>query len=395
MKLARLKTISLIAIMALCITNVSAFDGSFIEVVDHTVNVVDEYLLDAGYPQEDINRMPDDVKNNLYDEKCTLQSVDTCYGIKTDKYNITYKLDENGDIEIDDENINKLGQFVNDKNEIAKVLYYKEENAIADDGMIEDPQPDSTNVSAIQIAASSRDSGESEIESYYSKYSTKVDALMMEDPITVLSSSTNFTSSLYISHVSFNSSTKRLEKKITYYWDWDYDPVQKQKDKIGIAYSKGFEIIQSSAYASYSVRATKHYQGVGSSALAWYPTNIKESHRISTKYGHDVYDEYNSTVGMGQTFQLNNYYKNDGDGTGVRWYSYAHFGTFSFNIEKYYNSTINNSFTAKAEYWHKTVAIDGSFTFAETPSITLSWQSQYDKIDTRATDPALFLVGKK
>lgn len=394
MKLVRLKTISLIAIIALCMTNVSALDGSFIEVVDHTVNVVDEYLLDAGYPREDINRMSDDIKHNLYEEKCTLQSVDTSYGIKTDKYDITYKLDENGDIDIDNENLNELYQYMNDKNEIAKVLYYKEANVTDSVNMVNEQQSESANISARQ-AASSDNSVESEIESYSSKNSVRIDTLSKEDPIMVLSSSTNFTSSLYVSHVSFNSSSKRLEKKITYSWDWDYDPIQKQNDKIGIAYSKGFEIIQSSTCSSYSVRATKHYQGVGSSALTWYPTNIKESHNISTKYGADAYNDYNSTVGMGTSVKFIDYYKHNDDSTGVRWYAYAHYGSFSFNIMKFYGSSINDVFTVKAEYWHKTVAVDGSFTFSDEPSLTLSWQTQYDRLDMKVTDPVLFLVGKK
>lgn len=33
--------------------------------------------------------------------------------------------------------------------------------------------------------------------------------------------------------------------------------------------------------------------------------------------------------------------------------------------------------------------------FAETPSIILSYQNQYDKLDTIATNPVPFLVGKK
>ena len=41
---------------------------------------------DAGYPQERINEMPDDVKNNLYDIKCAFQRVNTHYGIKTENY---------------------------------------------------------------------------------------------------------------------------------------------------------------------------------------------------------------------------------------------------------------------------------------------------------------------
>ena len=91
-----------------------------------------EYLLDAGYPQEIIDTLDEDLKLKFFEQRQTYESSDTTYGIMTEEYYISYQVDSDGEILIDNANLAQLDALMAEQSTVEKILSDKNQAVLSE-----------------------------------------------------------------------------------------------------------------------------------------------------------------------------------------------------------------------------------------------------------------------
>lgn len=157
-------------------------------------------------------------------------SVDThySYGIFTEKYNIQYHKDSNGNIVMSPEDLEELYTLSKDLDSVKKILNDKEISYTASNKAISLPSAAQTTYTLKQLEVIRADDD-----------SVIISSTTSEDSVDNL---TNFTSDIAITK-AFPLEEDGFGLRIRYRWWWDYDPVNTWQDKVYIAWSDNLDTL--------------------------------------------------------------------------------------------------------------------------------------------------------
>lgn len=304
-----LLSIGLSAAMALSSISVYAAADSNLETKPPT-DVIDEYLHNAGYPEDIINDLDDETKLHFYEDGYSYESCETTYGIFTEDYKVEYDIDKNGNVQMTQENRDAYNALLKDDSAIEKILEDKA-NA-ATDGDANTPQ--------LLLL-----DGKQEVD---------------------LMSLSNWTGSMVCSHKSYSGGVAK--KNLTYNWKWSYSPTWTLTDKVAMAWSGNFTAEPRTVKWSYTRRigftgAINVYQDIPTSGTG--------------------YDDYNPSAGVAKAIDI----KGPAAGTYVKY----HKGSLSTDITK--RTSSNSRESAVGRYYHMRILPGISLGFsASGPSISVS-----------------------
>ena len=343
--------------------SVSALEKSKNE-YDKSINYIDEYLLDAGYPEDIITSLDEGIKLDFYNDKCSYQSSETTYGIFTEDYHIEYTLNKDGVISIDNESISQLNQLRNRPDVITKILYMNKvsndistSSSMVNISAIENSEP-ITGKATSNTSISSGDDYEQSIQNFQSEHMNMINSLQQQSNDIVLLTLTNWKAYLICSHISH--SNNYLRKKLTYSWDWTYDPIVTDVDKVAMAWSKDFNSQPSTVKWTYTMQG-----------------KANDGRTNAYTYSDNSYDEYVPGCGVGKNIDIHDWFEWDDT---PRYYIYKHSGTLSTEITKYFYG-VNDEGSAVGRYYHHTLNFSGgTLGFSSAPAITMSagFGSVYD-----------------
>ena len=298
------------------------------------------YLIDAGYSEEFIEALDDELRLEYYNGQYQFESVGTTRGIFTEDHKVEFSVNDSGKIVIDEQNLRNLEAFLNDKASVEKVL---ESKSNADEiyalcsgtsnAIISADDADNINASAIINAVE-----------------------IGEIPVEIMKL-TNWKASLTCSHISYKN--KVTKKKLTYTWKWSYDPTWELTDKVAMAWSGRFASEESTVYWTYLSRY-RYFEG-------------KEGTYSGKGYGHD---EFTPNVGVAMGIDIRTLPL-----TSTTLY---HSGTLSTTLTQ--TKTTNTRESAVGRYYHTEINAVLTLTFSSAPSISVSnFAAVYDK----STDSAV------
>lgn len=204
--------ISIFLCMVLCCSSVMTASAAEANPTDEEIF---QYLVDAGYSMDVIDCMDDAMRLQFYQRGYHYQSSTTTHGVFTEEYQVTFSVDDNGAISLDEANRQELAQLLQDEDAVEKILHDKAlsetNNVVMSNEVIYNENTLDLNVLETAIIG-----GESPIE---------------------LMALSNWSASLVVSHVSYNATTHVSTKSIMYSWTWEYDPIWNLTDKAAIAWS--------------------------------------------------------------------------------------------------------------------------------------------------------------
>lgn len=286
------------------------------------------YLIDAGYSEEFIEALDDELRLEYYEGQYQFESAGTTRGIFTEDHKVEFSVDDSGKIVIDEQNLRNLEAFLNDKASVEKVLESKVEadetfalSSATGDAVLSADDVDGINANAIINAV---DRGEIPVE---------------------IMTLTNWNASITCSHISYNKTTKEAKKKLTYTWKWSYAPFWNLTDKAAMAWNGGFVMDETTFYWTY-VRRVRY-------------SNVYRNH---TESGHK-FNECNLDGGVAKAIDI----KAAGAGASTKYHS----GSISANIiQKKYRDT---RCAAIGRYYHKQITATLALSFGTgSCSITVS-----------------------
>lgn len=271
---------------------------------------LNEYLIEAGYPQNIIDDLDEETKLHYFTDKYEFESTNTTYGIFTEDYKIEYSVDELGNINMDDENRAIYNKLIKDKKAVNKILADK-----------------------IDANAAGADTA------------TSQKAIINSENAELLSLS-NWSASMTCSHKSYSNGVAR--KNIRYSWKWSYNPTWTLTDKVAMAWSGGFTAEPSSIAWTYTRRVT--YTGAPK-VYTDIPTSGKG------------YDDYNPGAGCAKAIDI----KGPTAGSSNKY----HQGSLTADLTKRTSSNTRES--AVGRYYHMRILPGISLSFSATgPSISVS-----------------------
>lgn len=290
-------------------------------------SVIDNYLTEAGFPAYIIEILPESIKEQYYDEKVEFETCSTTYGILTEEHSINYTINEEQQIVIDDENLSKFYNFVDDSEAVNRVL--------------ESKQIDFVNGSTLKS----------------NKLESSAEKINVDTTARMLTEFTNWFGSLLVTR--YYERPDDIAKNVVYIWSWDYMPVCTLTDKMAIAWSDGFE--------------------ADPNTIKWgleeYTTVYDGDEQITGLFGGAGYNEYEPAVGFGKSIDIH---------LSIRGYA-VHYrvGYLSGKIQKnLIGDEIGAQQTASAvgRYYHQFINVDGVLSFGgDGPSIDITWKSCYEK----------------
>ncbi len=284
-------------------------------------NVVEQYLLDAGYSPDFIESIDDTIKLRLYEGQYIHQSTETIYGVLTEDYQVMYTLSDDGAIVIDDENMKTFERLLQDEPMVERIIEFQEQDSDVSERLME-PSLDIQTIQEMPVEANLR-------------------------------SLKNWSADCVVSHKSYKSGVAK--KELTYTWKWEYSPTWTLTDKVAVAWSGGFTADPDSIYWTY--KKNVGYLGSGLTA-----------NQVNTNgYG---YDDYEPNAGCAVGIDI----KNTTPGT----YDRYHAGSLSVSLTK--ATTEKTSESAVGSYYHTRVNPKLSLAFSKVgPSISVTAGSHYDK----------------
>lgn len=207
--------ISIFLCMVLCCSSVVTASAAEANPTDEEIL---QYLVDAGYSMDVIECMDDAMRLQFYERGYYYQSSTTTHGVFTEEYQVTFSVNDNGTISLDEANRQELIQLLQDEEAVEKILHDKALSATNNVAMADEVvyNENALNVGELNAAIIGGDA-----------------------PIELMELS-NWSGSLVVSHVSYNTSTHVSTKSILYSWTWEYDPMWNLTDKAAIAWSGGY-----------------------------------------------------------------------------------------------------------------------------------------------------------
>ena len=274
-----------------------------------------EYLLDAGYPQEIIDTLDEDLKLKFFEQRQTYESSDTTYGIMTEEYYISYQVDSDGEILIDNANLAQLDALMAEQSTVEKILSDKNQ-AVLSEGDTLQSQALKAELTAAASAASVQ---ETESASVFAPMLTEEQAQFVDNMQEVEPAAALATLSNWYASISINQRVGADKKGIVYTWTWKYRPLATDIDKVAIAWSGDFAFRLSSVYWEYEVNVTKSVYDY--SLCTQTPVDDFKYETLNQSYG---YDENLLNCGVSKDIDIIEYY--DDATNNCRWYSTVHFG---------------------------------------------------------------------
>lgn len=308
-----------------------------------TEEEINAYLEEQGMMEIVVQKMPFDLKKQIYLGKVEVDIGEPTYGILTDNYKVEYKLD-NGNVVIDSQNREELHRLMSDEKELASVMLSKEEaNAKQVKKVL------STAVTEKEMVAERK----AEINAYLEENIDEVHEVQKMSEEIALLSLKNWQSTMTCVHLSYENSM--AEKWLWYAWEWSYSPFNTLTDKAGMAWSGEFLAEPETFFWI--------YQGHTSSTEDEY-----------FEWSGIQYTDYNLKNGIGTAIDIKTSYNL----TGI----VKHVGLLSVFISKYTNTESYEA--AVGSYFHKYVGVNanGSLSFdpnGAAPSISISLYWNYDK----------------
>lgn len=298
-------------------------------------NAIDNYLLEVGFSENIVAKLPLDFKQQFRNEEAVLESCTITYGILTEDYSVYYTLDENQRVVIDKKNLQEFKRFINDDGAVERVMQSKSSAYT----------PELKNLPNV-------DGFE-----YFGDVSADQNV-----SINKIISTTNWSAALFVAHKSHNN--EYVDKYISYLWCWNYNPKLAMHDKMAVAWSNKFTLLDGTIKQSYIPMRVENGEVV-------YSANPLCGGMVE----HDL------QCGFGIDFNIVKTAYDRSESTSF--FTNAHAGFMQGVIRKDIDaSEVGREKTAcaKGVYYHQTVAIDGSLGFSsEGPSITVSWSACYDK----------------
>lgn len=295
------------------------------------------YLITAGYPLSVIQSLNEVAISEIYYGQYEYQTSSVIYGIFTEDYNITYELDNSGNVIIDTDNLLQFNELLNDEDAINKISADKD-HAFECRKAMNRSQDYYINDSGLQSNISSRDAAIRSLSNWYA--------------------------TLTINKIS--QSNTKLEKSIIYAWNWFYSPVWNLTDKPAVAWSKDFTLDPNSTTWAYKAWGDLGYDVTGG------------SRRTTRTWSGTGCTEYQPDCGFGQSIDI----RFEFDSNGWTYRTYEHGGSISGKLTKYLVGSeqgAQNIASAVGRYYHKQVGITGTLGFSKSgPSISISWASSYD-----------------
>lgn len=348
-------SVAVLLTLTYCSVFVSAFAYSAI-----TEETIDSHLMERGVPEIAVQKIPFDLKKQVFLDNSKLDIGEPAYGVFTDKYKVEYTL-ENGQVIMDSQSREQLHALLNDEEELANVMLSKD-------------RADSKQVA--QISSNARTEKEmvaehkSEVSSYLEENLNEIQSLQEMSDDAVVMTLRNWESTILCIHVSYDEESVS-RKVLMYSWDWNYQPFYTLTDKVGMAWSGNFTA---------EVNPITHPYG-----FAW----IYQGH---TMYDNEYYNAegYNSTesdpnVGIGTAIDIKSFYYKS---PFISYEVIRHKGLLLVNLRKVVERESSES--AVGSYFHKYVAINvnGGLSFSQgvAPSISISWEHNYDKAPDAMTD---------
>jgi hypothetical protein len=309
------KLMSLVIAGLMLITAVMPAPASASAVANVSEEILNQYLIDAGYPQSFIDAIDTTEKMHLYEGQYVFESMGEVHGIFTENHRIEYSLNDDGTINIDNDNLEEFNKLIRDSNEVKKI------------------------VSHLELASSS---GEVPTVDLIQERINEIQSLPHE---TALRSLVNWSAEITCSHKSYKDGVAK--KHLTYRWKWSYDPVWKLTDKVAMAWSGNFTAEPKSVYWSYGKRII-------------YPNLEQKYEVVGRGYG---YDDYNCNAGVAKAINLK--------GRNPLYVDMYHSGILSADLTKVTSTESRES--AIGRYYHTQILAGLSLSFSSTgPSISVS-----------------------
>lgn len=299
-------------------------------------NVIDNYLSEAGFPDDIIEILPSHLKQLYYEKQVLFESSETTYGIMTEEYSIEYTLNEAQQIVIDEENIKEFKKFMKDAEAVKSVEQAKKSFNYG--ASINIPEPNSKTYT----------------------FNENIDTDVSPNDIVW---GTNWGGILFT--VGIVQSDNLIQKQITYLWMWNYDPWFTLTDHMGIAWSDEFTLRKDSIEYSYTPAFV-----VGDEV-------VKEGEPRTTggKLRHEL------DRGFGVAFNIVSSFKDKRDGKVQG--SNFHGGYLTGIIEKWLKGDDRGQqdlASAKAKNFHQVLMPEGSLIFdKDGPSISITFSTSYDE----------------
>lgn len=290
--------------------------------------VIDNYLTEAGFPDDIIKMMPADLKKSVFERKEIYENSNTTYGILTDEYAVEYTLDKNNNIVIDNENIEELNKFLSDESAVKRV--------------------ESDNLKAAELPVLSLR------EELLKKTHSDV---LSEETRKRLILRTNWKATLGVNHVKVEDG--RVTKRFVYWWAWSHNPVYKLVDQVVVSWSDSFTLHMESVHWTYII------------------SSYEDSGTVSGT-GCDTYHE---DKGMAQSIDILYGFFNENGAYIDR--IVGHGGVVYGDIERDIKDDSISSISAR--YFHQIIKWDPTFTFGDD-GIQIHPEVCYDKSPDSGVD---------
>lgn len=384
-----------------------------------TVEFLDSYLKDTGYPAETINFLEESAKYKLYSTGARFESQTTYKGILTEDYNIFYSTDNNGTITMDKKSAEDLYELVQDEDTQRKIINDKQKSESGEHELINNvatlPKTNqlNTELALDVIAVSEVDAHErtanaiiSEEQSMQTMQEIQTAALttheiafnrqkeykqneqvvsgeqillaLPDNAVIELASSSKaantveklegFTAQLLCNHYQYKNYT--VKKNLTYSWSWNYRPFFSWTDGVGIAWDKNFEPDLDTVIFS--------YREYGENCV-----NTETGSNYSEEYsvGQNAFDKYVPGSAIGRKFDTHETFHattpSGKDGSYVRQRSRGYMSV-DISVDFDYKGTINPKGSAVGNYFHKNYGTNGSLSLSKD-NLSLSMGIQYTK----------------
>jgi hypothetical protein len=316
------KLMSLVIAGLMLITAVMPAPASASAVANVSEEILDKYLIDAGYSQSFIDAIDTTEKMHLYEGQYVFESKGEVHGIFTENHHIEYSFNDDGSINIDDDNLEEFNKLIKNSNEVKKIVSHSE------------------------LVSSS---GEVPTVALIQERTSDIQGLPQEIALKALS---NWSAEITCSHKSYINGIAR--KHLTYNWKWSYNPVWTLTDKVAMAWSGNFAAEVKSIYWTYN----KHIAFTGS--------RVHRDFNYGKGYG---YDDIDCNAGVGKSIDIK--------GTLPGSIDKYHFGTLSADLTKVTNT--NSREMAKGKYFHARIFSNLSLSFSQKgPSIGVSSGKNYE-----------------
>lgn len=317
-------SVAVLLMLTYCSVFVSAFAYSAI-----TEETIDSYLSEQGVPEIAIQKIPFELKKQVFLDNSKLDVGEPTYGVFTDKYKVEYKL-ENGQVVMDSQSREELHKLMSDEKELASIMISKKEVTSQRD---KDILPNAKTEN--ELLAERKE----EVNAYLEENPDEIKSLQKMSAETFVISQENWEATMVCVHLSYEGGYAK--KMFLYAWDWNYLTTFCLTDNVGMAWSNEF------------------VNNGGSDDFAW----LYQGHSPFSpedKYyeaAGNNYTSYDKSSGIGTEIDIKFY-----DNAGKR--IYRHCGLIMALAEKI--TYTNEKASAVGCYFHKRVAlsVNASLTFS-------------------------------